>query len=115
MKKPLLATLLAAAVASAVLAAPGGAGKPGYSATCVLGPGGKTTVTWLSGTTSAHVVWRDTSANPVGDAVVPVTKNGPGSTLLDTPATNPDSANVSYAGRRDPALAVGVCKLPQPA
>ena len=111
MKKPLIATLLAATVVSAILAAPGGAGKPVFSATCVLGQGGKTTVTWLSGTTSAHVVWRDMSSTPLGEALVTVTTHGPDFTVLDTPATNPASADVSYTGKK-PALAVGVCALP---
>jgi len=111
MKRPLIVTLLAAAVASAVLAAPGAAGKPTYSATCVLGTGGKTTVTWLSGTTSAEVIWRDASSNPLGEALVTVTTHGPDSTVLDTPATNPASVFVTYSGKK-PALAVGVCALP---
>jgi hypothetical protein len=117
MKKHLILALLAATVASAVLAAPGGAGKPAYSAPCVLGPGGKTTVTWLSGTISAHVVWRDENSSPVGQAVdITVTSHGPDSTVLDTPATNPvpATANVSYITKKLPTLAVGVCALPPP-
>ena len=111
MKKPLAATLLAATIASAILAAPGGAGKPAYSANCVVGTGGQTTVTWLSGTSSAHVVWRDVHSNPVGaEVVVTVTTHGPDSTVLDTPAANADTANVSFFGRKLDAFAVGVCK-----
>jgi hypothetical protein len=113
MKKPLVTTLLAATLASAILAAPGDAGKPAYSATCVLGTGGMTTVTWLSGTTSAHVTWRDMNSTPVGEASFTVTTHGPDSMVLDTPATNPASANVQYVGKKgEPALAVGVCALP---
>ncbi len=109
MKKPLITTLLAATVASAILAAPGGAAKPAYSATCVVGTGGLTTVTWLSGTSTAHVIWRDAASAPVGEVLVTVTTHGPDSTVLDTPATNAASANVSFSGRKLDALAVGVC------
>jgi hypothetical protein len=108
MKKPLIATLLAATVASAILAVPGGAAKPVYSVTCVVGTGGLTTVTWISGTSSADVIWRDASSNPVGEALVTVTTHGPDFTVLDTPATSPASANVSFSGKK-PAFAVGVC------
>ena len=117
MKKPLIAVLLAATVTSAILAAPGSAGKPVYSATCVKGTGGQTTVTWLSGTISAHVVWRDENSSPVGQAVdITVTSHGPDSTVLDTPATSPApaTANVSYITKKLPTLAVGVCALPPP-
>jgi hypothetical protein len=112
MKKPLIMTLLAAAMASAILAAPGAAGKPAYSATCVVGPGGRTTVTWLSGTSSARVTWRDVDSAPVGEeVVVTVTTHGPDSTVLDTPtAANVKTANVSFSGRKLDAFAVGVCE-----
>ena len=109
MKKPLIATLLAATVASAILAAPGGAGKPAYSVTCVKGTGGLTTVTWISGASSAHVIWRDESSTPVGEAFVTITTHGPDSTVLDTPATNPATADVIFSGKKEPAFAVGVC------
>jgi hypothetical protein len=105
---PLIAMLLAATVALAMLATPGGAAKPVYSVTCVVGTGGLTTVTWISGTSSAHVIWRDASSTPVGEALVTVTTHGPDSTVLDTPATNPASANVSFSGKK-PAFALGVC------
>ena len=108
MKKSLITTFLAAAVASAILAAPGGAAKPAYSATCVLGTDGLTTVTWISGTSSADVIWRDASSKPLAETLVTVTTHGPDSTVLDTPAINPATANVSFSGKK-PALAVGVC------
>jgi hypothetical protein len=107
MKKP-IATLLAATVASAILAAPGGAGKPVYSVTCVRGTGGLTTVTWISGTSSARVTWRDGSSNPVGEALITVTTHGPDSTVLDTPATNPATADVAFSGKK-PSFVLGDC------
>lgn len=109
MKKPLIITLLAATVASAIVSAPGDAAKPAYSATCLVGTGGLTTVTWLSGTSSAHVVWRDASSLPVAEETIPVTTHGPDSAVLHTPAASVDSANVSFSGRKLDAFAVGVC------
>jgi hypothetical protein len=110
MKKPLIITLLAATVASAIVSAPGDAAKPAYSATCLVGTGGLTTVTWLSGTSSAHVVWRDASSLPLAEETITVTTHGPDSAVLHTPAVNADTANVTYSGRKLDALAVGVCK-----
>jgi len=109
MKKPLITTLLAATVASAILAAPGGAGKPAYSATCV--PGGLTTVTWVSGTSSAHVVWRDATSNQVDETTVTVTTHGPDSAVVDTPPAIVAgwTANATFSGRKLDTLAVGVC------
>jgi hypothetical protein len=110
MKKPLITTLLAATVASAILAAPGGAGKPEYSVTCVVGTGGLTAVTWISGTTSAHVTWRDTDSTPLDTADITVTTHGPDGTAIDTPATatNADAADVNFEGKK-PGHARGVC------
>ena len=111
MKKPLIATLLAATAASAILAAPGGAGKPAYSATCVVGTGGLTAVTWISGTTVAHVTWRATDSTPLGDTVdIAVTTHGPDGTAIDTPATaaNADVADVIFDGKK-PGHALGDC------
>ena len=68
MKKPLIGTLLATAVASAILAAPVGAAKPTDSITCTAG--GLTTLTWISGTTSAVVTWLDGDGSLAGQAVV---------------------------------------------
>jgi hypothetical protein len=109
MKKPLIVTLLAAAIVSAIVVAPGDAAKPAYAATCVVGTGGLTTVTWLSGTSSAHVVWRDASSVPVAEETITVTTHGPDSAVLRTPVANADSANVSFSGRKLDAFAVGVC------
>ena len=108
MKKPLITTLLAATVASAILAAPGGAGKPAYSATCV--PGGQTTVTWISGTSSAHVVWKDTNLNFVDETTVTVTTHGPDSAVVDTPPAivAGGRANVDFSGKKS-GSALGVC------
>jgi hypothetical protein len=108
MKKPLIGTLLAATVVAVILAAPGGAAKPVYSATCVVGTGGGTTVTWISGTSEAHVTWRAANSTPVGEALVTVTTHGPDSTVVSTPATNPATANVTFSGKK-PGFAVGVC------
>src|SRR5262245_22906390 len=110
MKKPFLTTLLAATVASAILAAPGGAGKPDYSAPCVVGTGGLTTVTWTSGTSSAHVVWRAPSSAALGEAEITVTTHGPDSAVVDTPPTvrAGDTANVTYSGKKT-GFALGVC------
>ena len=108
MKKPLIGTLLAASVVSVILAAPGAAAKPVYSVTCVPGTGGLTTVTWMSGTSEAHVTWRDATSAPVGEALVMVTTHGPDSTVLNTPATNPATADVTFSGKK-PGLALGVC------
>src|SRR5262245_4206530 len=106
MKKTLIGTLLAT-VASAILALPAGAGKPVDSATCVKG--GQTTVTWISGTTSAQVTWRDVHSVPVGVvASITVTTHGPDSTVLDNTPANADTANVNFYGKK-PAFAVGVC------
>jgi hypothetical protein len=117
MKKPLITTLIAATVASAILAAPAGAGKPVYSATCVIGPGGLTTLTWLSGTTRAHVIWRDLNSTPVDEALVTVTTHGPDSAVVNTPPAILAgwSANVTFDGRKLPNFAVGVCAPPPPA
>jgi hypothetical protein len=108
MNKPLIGTLLAATVVSLILAAPGGAAKPGYSVTCVVGTGGPTTVTWISGTTEAHVTWRDANSTPVGDALVRVTSHGPDSTVLNTPASGAATADVTFSGKK-PGFALGVC------
>ena len=108
MKKPLIGTLVAATVVSMILAAPGGAAKPAYSVTCVVGTGGRTTVTWISGTSEARVTWRDANSTPVGEALVTVTTHGPDSTVLTTPATNAASANVTFSGKK-PGFALGVC------
>ena len=113
MKKPLIATLLAATAASAILSAPGGAAKPEYSVTCDVRTGGLTAVTWISGTTSADVTWRDTNATPLGDTVhITVTTHGPDGTAIDTPATaaNADVAEVVFDGKK-PGHAQGDCTL----
>lgn len=111
MKKPLITTLLAATVASAILAAPGDAAKPAYSATCLVGTGGLTTVTWVSGTSSAHVVWRDMTSNQVDETTVTVTTHGPDSAVVDTPPAMVAgwTANATFSGRKLDTLAVGVC------
>ena len=113
MKKPLIATLLAATAASAILSAPGGAAKPEYSVTCVVGTGGLTAVTWISGTTSAHVTWRETDSTPLDTADITVTTHGPGGTAIDTPATaaNADAADVSFFGKK-PGFAAADCTSP---
>jgi hypothetical protein len=110
MKKPLLGTLLAATIASAILAAPGGAGKPAYSITCTVGTGGLTTLTWISGTSGAHVVWRDGSPNPavVGESLVTVTTHGHDSTVLNTPA-NAATVSVTFSGKKPAELAPATC------
>ena len=68
MKKPLIGTLLATAFASAILVAPVGAARPTDSITCTAG--GFTTLTWVSGTTSAVVTWLDADGNLAGQAIV---------------------------------------------
>jgi hypothetical protein len=110
MKKPLIATLLAATAASAILAAPGGAGKPAYSVTCAVATGGQTTVTWISGTTRAHVTWRDMDSAPLDEAYITVATHGPDGTTIDTPATaaNAAAADVNFEGKK-PGHARGVC------
>ena len=111
MKKPLIATLLAATAASAILSAPGGAAKPEYSVTCDVGTGGLTAMTWISGTTMAHVTWRATDSTPLGDTVnVAVTTHGPDGTAIDTPTTaaNADVAEVVFDGKK-PGHAQGDC------
>ena len=110
MKKPLITTLLAATVASAILAAPGGAGKPAYSATCVVGTGGLTAVTWISGTTVAHVTWRATDST-LGDTVdIAVTTHGPDGTAVDTPQQQrmPTLRMLIFDGKK-PGHALGDC------
>ena len=101
MKKPLLGTLLATAVASAILAAPGGAAKPQYSITCTVGTGGFTTLTWISGTTGARVTWKDGAPNPVtvDEFDVTVTTHGHDSVVLNTPATAA-TASVAFFGKK---------------
>ena len=109
MKKPLIATLLAATAASAILSAPGGAAKPEYSVICVTG--GLTAMTWISGTTVAHVTWLDTHSFPLGDTVnIVVTTHGPDGTAIDTlaTATNGDFADVTFDGKK-PGHARGAC------
>ena len=109
MKKPLIGTLLAAIVASAILAAPGGAAKPVYSVTCVVGTGGLTTMTWISGTSTADVVWRDARSTPLGEMLVTVTTHGPDSTVMDTPTDAAiDTAQVTFSGKKS-GFALGVC------
>ena len=110
MKKPLIPTLLAATIASVILVAPGSAGKPVYSVTCVVGTGGLTTMTWISGTTSAHVVWRDVDSTPLDEADITVTTHGPDGTAIDTPATaaNARAADVNFDGKKL-GHALGAC------
>lgn len=108
MKQPRLGTLLATAVASAILAAPGGAAKPTYSVTCSVGTGGLTTLTWISGTTGARVIWQDGAANPLGQADVTVTTNHRGSVNLNTPASA-ETVSVTFFGRKPAELAPATC------
>jgi len=109
-KTPLLGTLFATAVVSAILAAPGDAAKPEYSITCIVGTSGVTTLTWISGASGAHVIWQDGSVNPatVGDALVTITTHGRGSVNLNTPA-NAATARVTFSGRKPAELAPVTC------
>jgi len=106
--KKLIGICLAATVTAAVLAAPGGAAKPAFSVTCTVGTGGQTTVTWLSGTTSAQVTWRDVDSNPLHEETVTVTTHGPDLTVLDTPPVNPDTVDVRFSGKK-PGFALDLC------
>jgi hypothetical protein len=107
MKKPLIGTLLATAVASAILAAPVGAAKPTDSITCTAG--GLTTLTWISGTTSAVVTWQDGDGSLVGQALVTVITHGPDSLVVgDTPA-NAATASVTFSGRKPVELPPATC------
>jgi hypothetical protein len=106
MKKPLIGTLLATAVASVILAAPVGAAKPTDSITCTAG---LTTLTWISGTTSAVVTWRDGDGSLVGQALVTVITHGPDSMVVgDTPA-NAATASATFSGRKPAEPAPATC------
>ena len=97
MKKLLIGTLLTTAVVSAILAAPVGAAKPTDSITCTAG--GFTTWTWISGTTSVVVTWRDGDGNLAGQGVFTVLTHGPDSTAYDTP-DNAATASATFAGKK---------------
>lgn len=97
MKKPLIGTLLATAFASAILAAPVGAAKPTDSITCTAG--GFTTWTWISGTTSVVVTWRDGDGNLAGQGVFTVLTHGPDSMAFDTP-DNAATASATFVGKK---------------
>jgi hypothetical protein len=98
--KKMIGILVAAAVAATMLVESGGAAKPAFSVTCTVGTGGQTTVTWVSGTTSAHVTWRDANSTPLADRSITVTSHGPDYTVVDTPPVNPYSADVNYSGKK---------------
>ena len=97
MKKLLIGTLLATAVVSAIVAAPVGAAKPTDSITCTAG--GFTTWTWISGTTSVVVTWRDGDGNLAGQGVFTVLTHGPDSTAYDTP-DNAATASATFVGKK---------------
>jgi hypothetical protein len=109
--KKLIGICGTAAVAAAILAAPGGAAKPAFSVTCTVGTGGQTTVTWLSGTTSAEVTWRDATATPLVSTTITVMTHGPDSTVLETPPVAPDNVNVRFFGKK-PGFAMIDCTPP---
>lgn len=109
--KKLIGISLCATLAAAILVAPGGAAKPAFSVTCTLGTGGQTTVTWISGTTSAHITWRESNSTPLAETSITVTTHGPDFAVVDTPQVNPDSADVNYYGKKL-GFATRTCEAP---
>jgi len=109
--KKLIGISLCATLAAAILVAPGGAAKPAFSVTCTLGTGGQTTVTWISGTTSAHITWRDSNSTPLAERSITVTTHGPDFAVVDTPQVNPSRADVTYSGKKL-GFATRTCEAP---
>jgi hypothetical protein len=101
-KKLTLGTVFAAIVASAILAAPGGAAKPIFSVACTSS---SITLTWPSGTTGVnYATWSgfDGTGNQVAVGNQPISPNGPGSVTIDlSGASGPSvSATATFTNRK---------------
>jgi hypothetical protein len=101
-RKLTVGTVFAAIVASAILAAPGGAAKPTFSVACTSS---SITLTWPSGTTGVNYATfsgPNGTGNMVAVGTQPISPNGPGSVTIDfSGAIGPSvSAAATFTSRK---------------